>query len=76
MLLCWGRKQERQNVFSHILEFWKKEALDEQKGGAAICLVGLRVGFSKKKGGKRKGGNCDHFESLSAGVGAFTAFSN
>jgi hypothetical protein len=25
-------KQERQNVFSHILDFWKKEALDEQKG--------------------------------------------
>jgi len=44
MLLCFGRKQERQNVFSHILDFWKKEALDEQKGWLANTPLGCVSG--------------------------------
>ena len=45
MLLCFGRKQERPNVFSHILDLRSKEALDEQKGRLAdrayACAVAL-----------------------------------
>ncbi|MFT4681789.1 MAG: hypothetical protein ACI9CU_001286 [Polaribacter sp.] len=75
MLLCHGRKQKLKNVFSHILDLRSKEALDEQKGsfGNFNCQKGLLLFFIRE--GKRKVDNCDHFESPSAGVEAFTTFS-
>ena len=69
MLLCFGRKQKRLNVFSHILDLRSKEALDEQKGGLPSTQGVCAQGFQKRREGKRKGGNCNHFEGLSAGLG-------
>jgi hypothetical protein len=76
MLLCFGRKQKRLNVFSHILDLRSKEASDERRVDCHLLKRFVRRVFKKRREGKRKGGSCDHFEGLSAGVEAFTAFSN
>ena len=46
--------------------------MSRRVGLANLKAKGILLFFDRE--GKRKGGNYDHFESLSAGVGAFTAF--
>ena len=63
MLLCFGRKQKRLNVFSHILDLRSKEASDERRGDCHLFNGIVRRVF-KKRGGGRKGGNCDQRKLL------------